>query len=773
MKQTIKILGLGIERFSWRRLCSRLQQEFSMDQIDLEFFHIKYKLSAFKEKSLDLMHELKPDIIFSTLTAFKGFEDFEQFLQSYDPSEVIDYPGVFLIERKPTLFFKEYLAAIPMADFEFRQLPNLRIESPDYFADIQNDVPSLFQIKPAPVLKTVSVSLRPLNAKQTIYFAAWDNLKTVYWENHEYTSGEFNRLMKDRFKEKKQEFKKIKGILLRGDNAYLSSGFHVCDLINIKTNSLPIEHIITYDQVKKGGRNYRAFLLKLTEQCKYRCSIRFHEEMLKSTNNIKANIPLTIISENPLFSKVFYHLFQKYGYFQALTTDHIADPTNRLLINLAFEAEKETPLCHTIQLDKHVFDIFGFAELSQDDFDQPTIPEDIQDSVKIQRRRKQIFNQIKKLQDQLKVLSSSKALDDQKRYLDMISRGKLEIITNLFEIAEIWSEQNCDVAVSNDENVLVFYDDEQQASSINRFLEGNNRRVFLDLSKETISLEALVRLNTDRLEPFLHDGVVITPSSTKVKIIKRFQAFHNELAQRTYPPLAEGIEQLKSELKQCQQQIKKLSILETWCEFEKIFQKNEQAIFQAAQNSLRIIENKQMSTRRIKNICIISSNQEKCRQVEKAFTRSFPIFKDAEFYHVWSYLKLDINISTQAYEQIKIKNLPGEDLKLMLEKKLAQTNAQRVSVFINELLDQLKGKPFDLLIVENDLDVIQLIVDFLKENHSIFNHTPVIGVFSGAYNLDKMIELTHNSVKLVYQNQFKIQKKDTLVESFKTVLSII
>ena len=109
MKQAIKIQGLGVERFFWRRFCIWLRHELRIGHISLEFSHLGYKWSNFQERFLESMLEVKPDIVFTTTALFKHLDEFEQFLQSYQPEELIEYPNIFLFEKKPEKVISEYL----------------------------------------------------------------------------------------------------------------------------------------------------------------------------------------------------------------------------------------------------------------------------------------------------------------------------------------------------------------------------------------------------------------------------------------------------------------------------------------------------------------------------------------------------------------------------------------------------------------------------------------------------------------------------------------
>ncbi len=746
MKQKLNVLGLGVDRFFWKKFTDQLQEVISEDQIEFCFDLVKFKWSKFKEIGLDYMNRFKPDFIFTSSGLFKNQQDFDSFFQSYQPSELVDYPNLVLIERKPHQFFKQYLNVHGYSEFTFRQYPGFRVGKSDWFSDGRLTTP-LVEIKPLPEIPVDNNELFSDRDGQ-LGFVLLSDMKSVTWQSRNYKTKEFCSELAQHLQDQ-NDIKKYKGVLFYNNKAFLSPGFYLRDLVRIETDYMPIDHVIGYREARIMGLDYQVLIQKVVELAKFRSSLHFNESYYGEQGTIKSIIPITVAATSPVICSIYGQILIFEGYQKTVTADLAVDSADRFLINLIGKDESQKPFSHPINLSEEVIQFEGTESLGEEAPLTELEYEDLKDSIKIKKQKTRIEKQLAKLSDQHKVLTSSKIQADKNRYMDMISRTRLELLKNLLEISEIWNEQNCDVAVGSRENVLILYDEEAQAGLIDKQLEHNNRKQFLNAFNKMDSLEALVKLNTDDIEPFLHDGVVICCMTTKALLLRRFRQFEQELAEKKYAPLGEAMERVELEISGNRKRLQRLVFLELCAVVKKNYDDTSPDLFLAAQNYFKKIEKKRYAVNSNGRICIIAEDSEHCHRIKKAVLSTFANFDSVEFHMVCP----ELDLGTPA------------DLEV-------SGSALQLSLYFKSVAADLGLQDFDIFVLEGDLMLQSVLVKLLRQAGSKYANTPVVLLASGIFNYDIIKDLSQQRVKVIYQDPYRKGSSEALSRTLKTLFSL-
>ncbi len=759
-KQKLRLLGLGLDSVLWKRLNQHLVRMFRNDEIELEFQLIKYKWSKFKDKSLKNLEEFNPDFIFTSSELFKGIEEMESFFQLYQPKDIIDYPGLILVEHKPERFTREYFKAHPYSEIQFRQFPRLRITDPDLiFFDSLEITPS--EINPLPEIHFKEDKEIFLDREKLIGFSPWKDIATLYWKDKHYTPYQFCQLF-DRTYESDSSTKHSKGILFDCGRMYISPGFFLRDIAKLETSNLPIVHLISYQQVKKHYLDLESLCFKLLETAKHRCSLKFNENYLQDEAAIKSHVPVTISSDSTLACSVFNQLMQEDGYARTVTADQADDLANRFLVSLNSEPVENTPFTYSIILEKMPRDAVNSDIASDNECLSQLEMEDIADPVMLHKRSNQVTKRLKKLNDQMKVLAGSKVESDKNRYIDMLSHNKMELIHNLLEISETWDEYSCDVAVARQESVLVLYDDENQAAAIEEQLQRNERKTLLNVSQRFSNFESLVNLNIGPLEPFLHDGVVICCRTTKAILIRKFQQFEKELSQRKYPPLDKAILNLESEISKCEDKARRLKILNYSSYLRELYLENKKALFSAVKNYFKEVEKTRYLIKNKGAIYIISDEEDNCEKIAAAVKMTYGESGAVVVKQVFTELNLFFG---------DLGDRGGSDEE-SYQSDLIDMNVNELSRFYRDVAQSIGLNDVEIFFLAGEPQLNQLLIEFLRQKGSKYINTPIVLLASGIFNYQLMNGLSREGVKVLYQDQLLRDNPEALAKTFKTMLTM-
>ncbi len=768
MNHIINILGLGLDQFFWKKFCLSLEDMFAKDQIEVKFVHIKYKWSRFKENSLNKLVDIRPDFIFTTLDLFKNFEEFESFFQTYLSKDLIDYPNLFLIERKPRKVIKNYIKTYPYQEIEFRRFNRIQIKSSDWFAEDQLILPK--EVVPSPSIKFSNENCF-LNNDPKVRFALWNDAESISWNGLDLKP----KSLCERFGQETGEkirFKDYKGFLIDNGKVFLSPGLYYRDMISLETDNIPIDHVIGYRQVKQKGVDHKTFLLKIRELARRRCSLNLKDNLYLAASIIKANTPITVTADYPPLQEAFKQILIKNGYSSTITADQSIDSADRFLIGIRSESDQEISFSFTVNLKDDDIDVKTVNSISEIDVDFLSLDDEFIEPARINKQKYQTQNQSKKLGDQLKALSNSKALDDQQRYMDMIAGNKMDILKNLVEISEMWNEQDCDVAVARNENVLIIFNSDQQAKTIDQQLGDTNNKTLLNITEQVTNLDSLVKLDIECLEIFLHDGIIICCMTTKALLQRKFKEFEDELSLKKYPPLGEAIDNLKLQITNCEKRLTNLSYLGFFAELNKVYERVDSDLLLSVQSYYRDLEFKRYSSDKIKQICIISEDDKSCDRIQRALKSTFMDTENVEFCRIHKAIKLAYSLPIEIDEG----EVDGDKTDLDFEeedilRKLADFNAKQLSQYFQSIWTEIGFQDFDLFVINGDSEIVQVLISHLKQDQSKYKETPIIQLASGKFDIKQMMELTTDGVKVLYQDQYRKENEETLTKMLKSTFA--
>jgi len=762
-------MALGIPRLFWTPFSHLLKNEIKQESIELEFFYVGKKITRFNEICTDAIQSNSPDIIFTSLALFKSFSELESIISECSQLSQILKPDIYLIENKLEKTLKSIFSANEDVLFDFANYGMLLNPEPGLIAPFSSDFDTIFEIDPLPKLDIKTDIINYLNETKTVSIIGYDDVEGIVWHGRTYQPDDFMDAY-PQLKTYRKRGNRNPVFLVSDDKVFLSYGLQLRDLIEIKTENSSIQHIISYAQIKKGSPNFTSFLYKLNEQIRYQISEKLFKANQENCTCIKASIPVTICTDYPIISKIFWHILRNDGYNQVLTADQTLDQTERFLVNISKEPADDSIFNKNIIIEESIFDIPGFPQVTLDVVLRPSVVDELSEYEEINSRRKQLLIQVKKLGDQVKNLSSSKILADQEKYTNSLAGRKLEIVTVLLDNADIWNPKNENVIKTYEENVLVFYDDQVQASTINRQIQGDGRRIFWDITENVGSLKNFVTLNTDLFEPFLHDGIILCCASTQKILLRKIQQFQHDLSQKKYPDVSDAIEKLKSEKQAFQKQLVDLAYQECWIELNKFYQENAELIYQAACKAKQHLNQMKMSHEKISNICIVSMSPDSCKLIEYAIGNAFEDLKAVSYHHIDAGLKLDSSIPEEKLALIKQGDTTEEDKQTAERQILAQINAKKISKFLNNISNRVNQISFEMLVIEHDIDLVYLLLEELVNANPGLKAIPVIALFSGAVNSEKITELSCKGVNLIYRNQVRIKDSNYLERTLTTIL---
>lgn len=766
LEQTVKVLGLGLDRFLWNRLTTQLRASLQENDINLDPMLFPYQWKNFKEQSIKQMIAFQPDFIFTSVGLFKNLEDLEAFFQAYQAPEQQMMPSIYLLEKKPELFIKNYLRIHPFEELEFRQFPKLKVKDWKFFNFDNPDLPP-FEIKPAPSLSVVKPQDLYLDKNKTVGFTTWKELLSVQWNGKQYGPREFRSLFEQQI-DKTEHFKHYKGILLQGDKAYFSPGLNYRDIVRFKTDSSPIDHLINHKWINRHHTDFQSLILKFGEQSKNRCSIQFGDLISTNPEMVKSNTPIAVTANHSLLCKLFVQILKAEGFLLATSADQSQDIANQFLISLTTSPEAATPNSYAVDIGE--MDIgLHFSDISQDlENDLSTLIDELQDHNKLKKQKKQHQSQVEKLQARRKALTNAKAKDDQKRYMDMVSKTKLDIFKNLIEISELWEEHNCDVAVVSDEPTLVIYDDDHQIQSISQQMGEKTDWETFDASSEATTLDSLLTFNTECLEFFLHDGIVICSLTARTQLLRRFQEFEKELANREYPPLADAIQNLDQDIAACLARLDRVTLLEYCAQLKLHYDRDSDDLLQSVRTFYRHRESRRYTSESIHKVCILSKDQQSCEQIKQALKLN-SVDKELLIDQIEMDFSIDPALPISLEEETQIEEDQATQQAAYIE-KLVHYNAQRLSQAFRSVFQKLKLKDYDMFLLEGDLELLSTLTDILKQKNSKYRSTATILLATGKYNIEKMKELSLSGVKVLFYDRYRSENTELLSSTLKTVL---
>lgn len=761
MDLKLNIIGLGIKRIFWARLCKLLPEILSADGVEAVFGYYNRKGLGGYRSYLEKLGQGDPDII---ITSFGFYDDLTVLEKIISENSVFSKggpPRVFFLEKNLNRFFTGLLKTQPSVRFDIGRFGELQIQDPELFS-MPGEKPLRLEIKPLPEIKSVFEAESDIKNDAESKFYPLDAITEVTWNEQRFTAADFaDELLSQASIKGNRKYSRL--ILKEADNYYLTNGLPLTELNTISFNYMEIDHVLSSDQLKKRTPELDLFLAKFREIAKSRCCRSYSEHMRDDETAIKSSVPITICSDYPVVNDIFRHILIADGFQQVLTAEQAGDPSERLLLSLADSCEEPSAnvLNRNLTLEKEIFNIAGFPKVTRKLSSKPPDLEAFEGGDALRGERKQIVKKLKKLEDQIKNLSGSKILADQEKYMNMLASRKLEILTVLLEMAVIWNENDDQQKRTYEENVLIFHDDPIQASTINGQLEGDGKRLFVDVSRKFNTLKDFVSLNTDMLEPYLHEGFIYCYAASKSISERKLQQFQDELSDKTYPEIAKGIENLKTERTRLQRRFIELAYQEAFQMLQTSYQEQADLVFSSARNVRQYFENRRFSQATIRSLCLFAADKDRARLVQQALSRIFSGLRKSHFDSI--VMPLDLATGISEAESAGFEELAGNEKakEALVQEALIQNNMKSLKAYLKRAMKELSLISTDLLVLVHDLEMITLLVRMMQQSGNVLGQVPILAVFSGTLNSQKLLELAENGVMLVYHDPlFNVRTKD-------------
>ncbi len=767
----LHIIGLGVKRILWARLSKLLSELLRTDGIEAEFGYYHRKgLNGYK-KYLEKSGKGDADIIITSFGFFDDLHVLEQLINENSAFSKGGPPRVFFLEKDISRFLTDLLKNRPSVRFNMGQFGELQIQDPGFFL-MPGEEQLLLEIDPLPEIISSSTDERILTGETNTVFYPLGAVTEVIWQEQHYTAADFVDKQFQRFSTKRSR-KNARLIVKENEKVYISSGLPLTELNAITFNYMQIEHVLSFDQLKGRTSDFDLFLIKFRELAKSRYCRVFGEQKREDVSVIKSSTPITVCSDYPVVNDIFSHVLIADGYQGVLTTEQTIDQSNRLLLSLtdSYDEPEVSSLSRSLMLEKEIFNIAGFPKVTRKMSASPPDINSVDGIDAIRTERAQLIKKLKKLEDQIKNLSGSKILADQEKYMNMLAGRKLEILTVLLEMAAIWDENDEKQKRTYEENVLILHDDSIQASTINNQLEGDGKRLFVDVMKKFSTLKAFVTLNTDILEPFLHEGFIFCYAASKSISVRKLKQFQNELSDKKYPEIAKGIENLKAERARLQKRLMELAYLEAFQMLKTSYQDQADRVFLSAKNAQQYLQNRRFSQDAIRSICLFSSDADQCLQVRNALAQSFKGLKKSHFDTVLLPLNLSTKLSTD--ESAGLEELSSNETTkdALVQEAVIQNNVRALHVYLKKAIKEFSVVSTDLLVLVHDLDIITMLVRDLRQAGKKFSKVPILAVFSGSLKTEKMVELADNGVILAYNDRLFNTRCDDLLDQLRALFS--
>jgi hypothetical protein len=168
----------------------------------------------------------------------------------------------------------------------------------------------------------------------------------------------------------------------------------------------------------------------------------------------------------------------------------------------------------------------------------------------------------------------------------------------------------------------------------------------------------------------------------------------------------------------------------------------------------------------------VADNEEECQKIEEVLTQLTGNCRPIELLRVHSQLDFT-GESAVDLDQLSIQAFFDETLMLGdNEQDIVRRQAKVLSRYYRSIAVKIGLKDIDLFILNGDVRIYQVLIEFLRQNQSKYLYTPVVLLASGSFNYSHMRELSRNGVKVLYQDQFRKDNPDELSQTFKTLFSI-
>jgi len=485
LNQRITILCLGIHQRSWRNLQTRLLQELNRDGIDLDFTYFKQKGAKVSGKVIQFLQNNQPDILIASLENYKDLAEFGGFWEEYQTRQIDNpqfiVPYLFLWEGKEKKIFSS--------------IESFQVESP-------------LQVKPE------------FKRKKDPLFNYYGNYEIDLSMIHSDKRG-------------------MAGCLFDEEKSYLFPEIYTLVDETGKKEIQP-SHILLRSQVDQETPNYQHFIEVFRELCKTVQTKKTLDHLEKDPQITKKKVPITLQIDHEVVWAMFSFLLQKDGFIIQKTSSKTDDYPTLRFGTRSFSKSLEK---YSLPLPIAVQNIAGYNELKDDVTHFSLPPEEKISNQQLQQERETLQEQIRSLQERHKIINDTEKSKTAIEYRTMISQRKLEIIGEIVSRSVSWKVEQLKEYLEQATPTLVLLRNREDEERFGPLIKTSDKHLSVCLS-DLDHLKKLFHLETDFIESFIQDGIVISLESAKEEYTNKIEELHQELEEKSPSNLMESASEI-------------------------------------------------------------------------------------------------------------------------------------------------------------------------------------------------------------------------------------
>ncbi|MCP4296500.1 MAG: hypothetical protein GY786_12930 [Proteobacteria bacterium] len=768
MKTEIRILALGVKGNWWNKIQPYIDQALSGSWIKYKTRYLGNQWKRINDDALDVCCDYQPDFIFTSIAAFGSGEKLKNFFHDYKKATLLPLPEIFLVEKQlqgdlKQLWNDSFSNSCSIAGFSQISLPGIRTLLEEITAE------DVIPIDPDPKLIFPLESLSLFENSSQNQFISFSEVEKIDWKGREYDPYSFARMQINLLKLDPDE-KRYIGIWVENRSFSMISGFPLQNVISIEIKDLTIAHVITWGQLRKKDLACESMAFKLQQRSLQLLARSCDNEVLFDEAQVKKCVPVRIYSEFELTRRYLKKILHKAGYFNVITTKELKTETGKLLLNIANENLENPENALQFPVEEKIKEIQGFTEQLEELNHFPVPKEEEVQSVDIKKQWSRGLFHLKKIDQDLQIIASTKIMDEQDKKSDENLYERLRLLKQLLDNAEVWENEQTILKRIHGESAFIFYDDRMQLTSIMPQLRRVEKRFHFNIGKVQ-ELESLLQLDEQIMKPFLEEGILICCASSKKLLSGKLNEFERVLQKNRYNTYNDEEKKLHDNRQKVQRIISKLMSMEIWKSIMHELQINSSTIYQ---ESLKIIQQDLTTSyakSSISTICISSQSSVSVGNLINAILNIFPENEIPEIHEIPINLELMIETTTLSDTTETDQEVVLEDDKTRKEKELLNYNLRIIENFQRDLLKTIVSKETDLLLWVGDIGLLYQFVSHIKQEMGGFLSIPVIGIVEKEYDPQKYQQAVESGIKLLYWDQFNKHNPEYLSGQMDLLLS--
>lgn len=714
MEVNVKILCLGGPKFFWNTIKLQLLDDLSLVGIDTTFFTNTIESISTSDKLQKTIALIAPDIIILNGRDFSTQNHFENLRKALLHSAQ-NIPVFFITPKLKQTLSNLFTNFSPISCFT--TATGLILDTPFKLINFKSEKQTnISVISPAPEINFQPKGASDLNFPTLI---SPKQSLTVQWKGESYTWKSF---LKSVNASEKAEFKADKThVFINNGHMFLLESISITEIDKLLCNEVLIAHVISQKDFNQKDSSYQFFLRKLVQFANYTILKKtFLSFDVKST--FSSNISVNISSRYLVLTEIFTSLLKKEGFKKITTTNDLSAPPDE--IKLSFKAgyqkddiqiycsSSEFPLNQ--KLLRHFSNNFKkYSNLLQAPFHSQQVQQQFTRLNKKYVNLKKIYKQ--KLE--------TEALDEKDQYLYFIASRKIDIIQNLVDKAYILDPNALKDFDFQINTALIFYDQRKHATFLNEKLKRvKDKKIFLNIAENLVSFKDLIAFETDFLEPFLSQGIVICAKSCKVLLDHSLKKLRYFLERNKKKNLSVTLRKLQHETSQCKNRLQECLFLKTYIELEKCFFLSRQNRFDTMEKLWKKGVSVRVEPTGIKKIAIFSNQHDSISHIQKSINRIFPasdiLIKEIKYDLIDQHSGEDVIRFQSLYSDLEKRNQA-------MEKDLSLQNANNLSIFFNRIILNINNFEPELVIFHINNELMTSLIKILKNTPAI-NEIPII-----------------------------------------------